>query len=127
MYVNGESDSPQDNLLGYRTLKAVSDRELNALTLFKGSVSISLDGGEVNKQVLAIITDDETEALGGVEPLDGTALSVAAHLVGKVRRKGSAGGRAHSGQHGVVTGHAGHGGDTGAKKRKHGYVLSVCT
>jgi hypothetical protein len=45
--------------------------ELDALTLFERTVSVALDRGEVNEDVVAALTRDEAETLVGVEPLDG--------------------------------------------------------
>jgi len=43
--------------------------ELNLLTFLQAPKTVCLDGGEVNKHVLAILAADKTIALGIVKPL----------------------------------------------------------
>src|SRR5665811_1270687 len=59
------------DVLGLFTLATGRNVELDALTLFKRTVSVALDRGEVNEDVVAALTRDEAETLVGVEPLDG--------------------------------------------------------
>src|SRR6476620_5208546 len=53
------------------TLATGGNVELDALTLFQRTVSVALNRGEVNEDVVAALTRDEAETLVGVEPLDG--------------------------------------------------------
>jgi hypothetical protein len=60
------------DLLGLRALGPPAGRVLNPLVLLKAAVTVSLDGGVVNEDVVcAVIRGDETVALIGVEPLHG--------------------------------------------------------
>ena len=58
------------NLLGLRALGPPAGRVLNPLVLLKAAVTVSLDGGVMNEDVIgAVIRGDETVPLVGVEPL----------------------------------------------------------
>src|SRR3954470_10153114 len=60
------------DVLRLRTLRALSEVELDLLVLLERLVAAGLDGREVNEHVLAAaILSDEAEALVSVEPLDG--------------------------------------------------------
>ena len=50
-------------------LRAFYHVELNLLTFLQAAKPVCLDGGEVNKYVLAILAADKTIALGIVKPL----------------------------------------------------------
>ena len=65
-----ESDHP--NVLGFLTLAAGGNVELDALALVEGLVAVALDVGEVDEHIVALLTRDEAEALLGVEELHGT-------------------------------------------------------
>jgi hypothetical protein len=58
------------DLLGLRALGPPAGRVLNPLVLLKAAVTVSLDGGVMNEDVIsAIVWGDETVPLVGVEPL----------------------------------------------------------
>src|ERR1039457_6954408 len=57
------------NVLCLPAFGAFYDVELNLLSLLQAAETIRLDGGEVNKHVLAILTADKPIALGIVKPL----------------------------------------------------------
>ena len=59
------------NLLRLRTLLALRDFELHALSVFKQLVAVHLDCGEVDEDVRPPVNRDESIALLAVEPLDG--------------------------------------------------------
>ena len=62
-----------DDVLRRRTLLALDDVELNALTLGQRLESVRLDRGVVNEAVLlAVLGGDEAESLRVVEPLHDT-------------------------------------------------------
>ncbi len=56
-----ESDHP--HVLGFLTLAAGSDVELDALALVEGLVAVTLEVGEVDEHVVALLTGNEAEAL----------------------------------------------------------------
>src|SRR6478736_2673295 len=60
--------SDDADVLGFLTLAAGADVELDALTLFQGAVARALDGREVDENVGAVLTGDEAVALLRVEP-----------------------------------------------------------
>ena len=49
---------------------ALGDLELDGLALIKGLVTVHLDLGEVNEQIVAVLAGDEAITLVGVEPLN---------------------------------------------------------
>src|SRR5262245_46038790 len=55
-----------------RTLRTLDDVEGDAVPLAERTEALRLDGGLVDEHVRALVTSDETEALGVVEPLDRT-------------------------------------------------------
>ena len=55
------------------TLASGRDVELDALALFEGAISVTLNRGEVDEHVVTTLTGDESEALFAVEPLDGAS------------------------------------------------------
>src|SRR5215468_11539233 len=60
------------DLLGLRALGAPAGGVLDPLVLLKGAVTVSLDGGVVNEDVVgAVVRGDETVPLVSVEPLHG--------------------------------------------------------
>src|SRR2546425_8154633 len=65
----GASDGA--NVLGFVTLSAWSDVELDALPFVEGLVALSLNRGEVNEHVVPVVPRDESEAFFGVEELHG--------------------------------------------------------
>ena len=63
--------SDHSDVLRFLTLAAGSNVELDALTLVERLVARSLDAGEVDEHVVALLTGDEAETLFGVEELHG--------------------------------------------------------
>jgi hypothetical protein len=61
------SDHP--NVLCFRTLLALSNLELDALTFIQALITVALDCGEVDEHVVALFAGDETVTLFGVEEL----------------------------------------------------------
>src|SRR5690606_12341701 len=55
-----------------RTFLALRNGELNFLTFGQGSVAFTFDRLEVREHIRAGLAGDETEALGFVEPFNGT-------------------------------------------------------
>lgn len=64
------SDHP--NVLSFVTLLAPADLELDGLTFVEALVAIALDSGEVNEDVITLLTRDEAVTLFSVEELNGT-------------------------------------------------------
>src|SRR5947209_15755181 len=64
--------SDHSNVLGFLTLAAGGDVELDALTLVQRLVATSLDVGEVNEDIVFALSRDKAEALFVVEELHGT-------------------------------------------------------
>ena len=63
--------SDHSNVLGLVALLAPSDFELDALTFVQALVAVALDGGEVNEDVVTLLSRDEAEAFVCVEELYG--------------------------------------------------------
>src|SRR6266496_2149008 len=62
--------SDRADFLGLRPLGAPAGGELDPLVVLEAAVTVNLDGGVVNEDVgSAVVGDDETVALVGVEPL----------------------------------------------------------
>ncbi len=57
------------NVLCLPALGAFDDIELDALAFLERTESVRLDGGVMDEYVVAILTADESEALGIVKPL----------------------------------------------------------
>ncbi len=57
------------NVLSLPALRSLYDVELNRLPFLKAAESVRLDGGEMDKYVLAILAADKTKTLSVVEPL----------------------------------------------------------
>ena len=57
------------DVLGLPALRTFYDIELNLLAFLEAAESVRLDGGEVDEHVFAVLTADETIALGIVKPL----------------------------------------------------------
>ena len=66
-WMKGGLESP--DFLGLQTLLAFGHLELHALTFGQAAKSISLDGGVMDKNVLAALALDKTKTLGIVKPL----------------------------------------------------------
>jgi len=60
------------NVLRFLALLTGRDVELDALSLIEGSISVTLDGREVDEDVVPSLDGDEAVALFSVEPLDRT-------------------------------------------------------
>jgi len=57
------------NHLGHGSFGSLPNAELHRLSLFKGTVALSLNSGEVHKDVLLIIgLGDKSEAFRGIKP-----------------------------------------------------------
>src|SRR3954466_15937352 len=67
-----QSTSDDANVLRLLTLAALCNVELDALALVEGLVSVTLDCGEVNEHVFALLAGDEAVTLFGIEELDRT-------------------------------------------------------
>src|SRR6476469_4077791 len=74
------SRSDRLDLIGLQALLALHNLEGDLLAFLQRLEAGALDGTEVHEQVRAGLRGDEAEALGVVEPLDGTALTIR-HLV----------------------------------------------
>src|SRR5688500_5481170 len=61
--------------VGLQTLLTLYDGERHLLAFLQALEALGLDGAEVDEHVFAILTADEAEALGVVEPLDGTGFT----------------------------------------------------
>ena len=73
------------NVLGFVTLLAASDIELDTLTLLEGPKAASLNGGEVDEHIIALFTRDKAVALLLVEELH-SACSQRVHILQFNRR-----------------------------------------
>jgi len=58
-----------------QAFRSFFNREFHFLALFELAVTRHLDGGVVDKDVLAILTADEAVPLGGVEPLNSSYIT----------------------------------------------------
>ena len=68
--------SDRRDLIGLQALLALHDLEAHLLAFLEGLETRTLDCAEVNEHVRAAIAGDKAEALGFVEPLDGTNLTI---------------------------------------------------
>src|SRR5690348_6243413 len=64
------------DFVGLQALLALHDLEGHLLAFLQRLEAGALDGTEVHEQVRAALRGDEAEALGVVEPLDGTSLTI---------------------------------------------------
>src|SRR5690554_2154844 len=64
------------DFVGLQALLALHDLEGDLLAFLQGLEAGALDRTEVDEDVLAVLRGDEAEALGVVEPLDGTGLTI---------------------------------------------------
>jgi hypothetical protein len=64
------------DFLSLQTLLAGDDLEGNLLAFGEGLEAIALDSAEVNEHVRTVLTGNEAEALGVVEPLYGADLTI---------------------------------------------------
>ena len=78
------SDEPGElhrlDFVGLQALLALHDLERDALAFLQRLEAAALDRAEVHEQVGAGLRRDEAKALGVVEPLDGTGLTIL-HLI----------------------------------------------
>src|SRR5262245_27282852 len=58
---------------GLEALRSLHDLELDHVTLVEGAKAGHLDGRVVDENIVPVLLRDETEALGLIEPLHGTA------------------------------------------------------
>jgi hypothetical protein len=78
-----ESGSPRldlDDVGGLKALGALDHFEFDGRAFLEIAISVSLDGGIVDKNVLTLAALDEAVTLCGVEPLDSSLFSIAAHF-----------------------------------------------
>ena len=68
--------SDRRDLIGLQALLALHDLEAHLLAFLQGLETRALDGAKMNEHVRAAVAGDEAEALGFVEPLDGTNLTI---------------------------------------------------
>jgi hypothetical protein len=59
-----------------QALLALHDLEANFLAFGEALEAVALDRAEMHENIRAIVTADEAETLGIVEPLDGTDLTI---------------------------------------------------
>src|SRR5690606_1657564 len=64
------------DLVGLQALLALHDEEGDLLAFLQRLEAGALDRAEMHEQVGAALRGDEAEALGVVEPLDGTGLTI---------------------------------------------------
>ena len=64
--------SDRHHVFGLGAFLAVGDGEFDFLAVGKGFEPITLDGAEMYEDVGAVLSLDETESFGFVEPFDGT-------------------------------------------------------
>jgi hypothetical protein len=86
--------SDGSDVLRLVALAAWADVEFDHLTFGQGLVAVGLDVRIVNEHVVTILPGDESEALLGVEELDGTCCHVLTHFLSCIgesvaRRQGS--------------------------------------
>src|SRR3546814_18111349 len=70
------SDWSSDGCSSDLALLALHDLERGLLAFLQRLEAAALDRAEMDEQVLAAFRGDEAEALGVVEPLDGTGLTI---------------------------------------------------
>jgi hypothetical protein len=64
-----------DYALSLQTLGSLLDFKFHRLPFVEGLVALGLDGGEMDKNILAGLSLDETVSLGRIKPLDCSLLS----------------------------------------------------
>ena len=69
-----------DDVGGLKALGALDHFEFDGRAFLEIAIPVSLDGGIVDKNVFTLAALDEAVPLGGVEPLDSSLLSIAAHV-----------------------------------------------
>lgn len=62
------------------SLRSPYDFELDGRTFLKATITVSLDRRKVDEDVLTTLPLDETIPLAGVEPLNGSLLTIVAHV-----------------------------------------------
>src|SRR5690348_5824276 len=60
------------DVLGLEAFRALPNLEAHSGALFQGAVPIALNGGEMHKNILAVLALNKPVTLGGVKPLDST-------------------------------------------------------
>jgi hypothetical protein len=70
--VNVEVVVYHNDVTGLQSLWAALDRELDALPFVQRAVTLALDRGEVDENIFAPFARNESIALRGIEPLDGS-------------------------------------------------------
>lgn len=62
------------------SLRSPYDFELDGRTFLKATITVSLDRRKVDKDVLTTLPLDETIPLAGVEPFNGSLLTIVTHV-----------------------------------------------
>jgi hypothetical protein len=62
------------------SLRAPDDFELDGRTFLKATITVSLDRRKVDEDVLSTLPLDETIPLAGVEPFNGSLLTIVTHV-----------------------------------------------
>ena len=62
------------------SLRAPDDFELDGRTFLKATITVSLDRGKVDENVLATLPLDKTIPLAGIEPFNGSLLTIVTHV-----------------------------------------------
>jgi hypothetical protein len=62
------------------SFRAPDDFELDGRTFLKATITVSLNRGKVDENVLATLPLDKTIPLAGIEPLNGSLLTIVTHV-----------------------------------------------
>lgn len=73
----GSTAGDRDHVFGLQAFVTMHYRELHTLAFDEDAVAFAAYGTEMDKDIVARITGDETKALGRIEPLDGTGIPLA--------------------------------------------------
>jgi hypothetical protein len=69
-----------DDVGGLKALGALDHFEFDGRAFLEIAIAVSLDGGIVDKNVFTLAPLDEAVPLCGIEPLDSSLFSIAAHF-----------------------------------------------
>ena len=69
-----------DHIRRLESLWAPNDFELDGRTFLKATITVSLDRGKVDENVLATLPLDKTIPLAGIEPFYGSLLTIVTHV-----------------------------------------------
>jgi hypothetical protein len=64
-----------DNVGGLESFGTLFDRELHFLIFLKAFVTFHLEGGEVHEYIFTVLTSNEAETFGCIEPFDSTDMT----------------------------------------------------